>query len=178
MLELRVSTVSPLLDQRGPSAIARLIIPLVVDAVEREAFEPLAHVGQEVCKRAALFGIPTSTDRDTTAAVVGEPVVVGVATTLAHALPTLVGSSRPRPLPGRCLLGISLLPGSRACPTPVPVSTCPRPRSRAFFLRIGYSQRALVAGATKPLGHVGQMTANCAGSGWSRHRASLLARSF
>ena len=71
-----------LLSRRCPAAIARLVVPIIVDTVEAGARRALPHVGKEV-----LEAIPALTDADTPASVAGVLRVVGVKTPLPHRAP-------------------------------------------------------------------------------------------
>lgn len=66
----------------GPATVFGLVVPIVVDAVERHAGRAMPHVGKE--RREAL---PPFAHLDAAAAVVAESMMVGVPAPLPHATP-------------------------------------------------------------------------------------------
>lgn len=78
--------VGGLLRQGGPSAISRLIAPIVVDAVKRRPGGTRPHVGQERLKR----GGPAGAHADPSPTISRELFVRGVRTTLFRAPPRLM----------------------------------------------------------------------------------------
>ena len=74
-----------LLQQCCPTAIRRLIVPIVVDAFKRQSFRLWPHVGQEILK--SVFSTPTVADRDAASAIVLESFIVGIVTALNRTTP-------------------------------------------------------------------------------------------
>lgn len=66
-----------------PSAISGLVSPVVVDSIKRHPLGPVAHVGQKSLARA-----PRRANRNSAPAVIWEPRIGWVLTTLNHCLPT------------------------------------------------------------------------------------------
>src|SRR3990167_9968837 len=76
-----------LLQWRGPTAIAELVIPVVVLAVDGHSLGSLAHVGKEVSERQ-----PTAADCDASATIVKPSVVLDISHAGQHLSPRGVGS--------------------------------------------------------------------------------------
>src|ERR1700674_1542412 len=78
-----------LLFRGRPTAIAGLIVPIVVDAVDRMLIRARPHVGKEAFKagQATLTAAPAGTDRDAATAVVGEMIAVPIGAASHHAAP-------------------------------------------------------------------------------------------
>lgn len=83
-----VSFIVGLFCRRSPTAVARLVVAVVVNAVERAAFRPLPHVHQKILK-----GQPSFADRDATAAVSFVGRVIFLIASDFHRLPRAI---RPR----------------------------------------------------------------------------------
>jgi predicted TIM-barrel fold metal-dependent hydrolase len=77
-----------------PSAIAQLVVAVVVDAVEQHAWWWFAHVFKERLESIA----PAVTDRDAPTAVFAELRVFRIGAALLHRGPTLVGGSAAPPM--------------------------------------------------------------------------------
>lgn len=81
-----------LLEQRGPAAVCRLVVPVVIDAVDREV-RPLgppsrgsqSHVGEEIVE-----DIPALADMDASTAVIFPVLVLGVGAPVPHLAPRVV----------------------------------------------------------------------------------------
>lgn len=100
MLTFRKTTIRSLFPACSPSAIARLIVAVIVNALKgmlRRWLWP--HVGQEILKRVA----PMFANRNTTSAVAGISLVTGVEATLLHITPDLIFARARLPVCGEKL---------------------------------------------------------------------------
>ncbi len=93
-------SVRGLLCARGPSAVAWLVVPIVVDSLDRELWWARPHVGQEV-----LVGSPTLAERDASGSVVGERLRLWIEASLLDRSPRHV----------LAWFGLVALPGSTVC---------------------------------------------------------------
>lgn len=134
----RRALISTLDDAARPTAVAGLVVTVVVDAVEGSVGWPFAHVCEEVLVSASSVRIPAITDCYTAAAVVLVARCVRIEASLKHA--------PPRDLLGR-----------------VRVSQSPRPTTRAIALPILILARVVV---TRPAEAVCVMRQMPAGSGF------------
>lgn len=75
-----------LLDWRGPSAIARRVVCIVVDSVNRHPWWPDPHV----CRESIETSHPTVTDGNATSTICGEVLIFRIRASLPHRLPRLV----------------------------------------------------------------------------------------
>lgn len=92
-----VSSIANLRFAGGPSDVAGLVVPVVVDPVEGEIGVRFpAHVGKEVFKRK-----PSVADGDAPASVVCVLFPVGVVDAHQHPLPRHVFGGAPSPIPDR-----------------------------------------------------------------------------
>lgn len=71
---------------RGPLAVVRFVIPVVVDSLDSRAFRSRPHVGQEVLERLP----PPIADADTPSAVAVKMSLLGIVTSLNHSDPRFV----------------------------------------------------------------------------------------
>lgn len=94
----RVSSVPCLRSGCRPATVTRLIISIVINAVERSPRRTLAHVGKEVFE--AVF--PAVADGNSSRPVSGEIVMAGAQASLSHGSPRFVSRVR--------LNGVRLLP--------------------------------------------------------------------
>lgn len=83
-----VAAVLHLLLVCSPSAVARFVVPVVVDTVEFETSRCFAHVGKEV-----LEGVPSFAHLDAPPSVVYKSRMSRVETSTTHCSPYLVGGS-------------------------------------------------------------------------------------
>lgn len=153
------SLVVGLLPGSGPAAVAGLIVPVVVDTVERSADRPFAHVGQEVDEDK-----PTFTDLDASAMPIAG-VVGASSATLEHGRPGAISGrgeaanacavrKRPRPdLRGQLFLETSATSGvsgseqARAAQEQGAASAAavPEPTGAVFFVAARYDGEATEA---------------------------------
>jgi hypothetical protein len=82
------SRIVALLKTSCPTTVSRLVIPLVIDPIQREIFGAFSHVFQKEEKR-----IPPLANLNPPSSVNRPPSVFGIPTTLAHRSPTVVSSS-------------------------------------------------------------------------------------
>lgn len=83
------SRVAGLFGDRRPAAIVRLVIAVVVDAINSKAVRSLSHIGQESIKAVS----PMGTDFNATTTIVGDVVQFLAAVTSAdHPIPRPIGS--------------------------------------------------------------------------------------
>lgn len=68
---------------RCPAAIARLIITVVVDPINRGAFRPLTHIGKKVLKN-----LPSRSNGNAAPSIIVKRRVLGVATPISHRRPS------------------------------------------------------------------------------------------
>ena len=66
----------------GPSAILRLVVAVVVDAVDRQPRLAVTHIGKEICKY-----VPPIADGYPASSVIHEPPAGWAVATLKHAMP-------------------------------------------------------------------------------------------
>lgn len=81
------TTIADLLSLRRPSAVARLIILIVINPVDAVCWRrTAAHISDEV----QIRGVPTVTDANATRAVLRVPRIIRIIATLAHLRPDLI----------------------------------------------------------------------------------------
>jgi hypothetical protein len=101
-----IAPITLLLAACRPTAIARFVSPVVVDAVDRQPRRRLSHIREEGFKTVS----PSVADGDASTSVVGEARNVGVETAGFQRLPTPVGRAN---FPARRMAMCSVFP-SRA----------------------------------------------------------------
>jgi hypothetical protein len=88
------SLVLTLLKGRSPAAVVGSVRTVVVDPLDRQPRRRFAHVFKESLKA----GAPAAADRNASAAVVLEPLVLGVGAALFHRCPAFEGGRAPAPM--------------------------------------------------------------------------------
>ena len=86
LLEQMVSPVSHLLRMSSPSAVARFVVAVVVDAIKRQFIGPVAHIRQEVVEDQ-----PALTNNNPATAVIRPGLAPEIETTGLHGLPGSIG---------------------------------------------------------------------------------------
>lgn len=91
------SRVAPLLFSRGPAAVSRLVVPIVVYALKRPLWRALAHVGQKPSEAIS----PRGAYRNAASAIVLELNNVGVEASPLHCRPHAIHRRPARSVSGR-----------------------------------------------------------------------------
>jgi hypothetical protein len=82
---LSFAAITSLFGTRCPAAIARLVIPVIVDTIKRQIAWRVAHIGVEVGERQ-----PALADCDAATAIVYVPLMLGVRAAHAHLGPNVI----------------------------------------------------------------------------------------
>jgi hypothetical protein len=79
------SFIQCLLLRGGPTAVARFVVAVVVDAINRKSIGPLAHVGKELFKR-----IPSSAYRNSPSSIVLKVLTAWIGASFNHSSPNTI----------------------------------------------------------------------------------------
>lgn len=82
----------------SPSAVGRLVVPVIINTIYGRALRPRSHVGKEVLERATLDRVPSVTHRNSPSAISRPTIMRRVMAALQHASPRAIDGGPRKPM--------------------------------------------------------------------------------